>query len=98
MQITIHSIINNLLSVQSDDLMKQHLADERFSSVWSSFMACRFLSWSPLAEELLPAMNSVAEVKDPKVAYPLLLHMCKEAKASGKSTRPGVYGQSPFTD
>ena len=98
MQITIHTIVGNLLSAQSDEMMRKHMEDEKFPSVWNSFMICRLLSWSPLTKELLPAMDTIAEVRNPRVAYPILLAMCKEAKARGVLVGPSAYGQSPFTD
>lgn len=98
MQITLQSILANLLSVQSEELMNRHLADERFLSVWNTYMVCRFLSFSPFGIDLLPALDEAANIKDPKVAYPMLMGICKGLKFKGQSNRASSYRQSPFTD
>lgn len=98
MQITLQAILNNLISLQSDDIMEQHLADERLSSVWSGFMVCRFLSFSNLGVGSLPALDQIANIRDPKVAYPMLMAICKDIKHGGKLNRPSSYKQSPFTE
>ena len=75
--------------------MKRHLADERFPSVWNTFMVCRFLSYTSLGVSLLPLLNGISQMKDPAVAYPALMAICRGVSAAG---RPSSYKPSPFTE
>lgn len=77
--------------------MERHLADERLASVWNAYMVCRFLSFSSLGVALLPALNEAANMRDPKVAYPMLMSICKKVKGEN-ANRPSAYKQSPFTE
>ena len=95
MQLTIQSILNNLVTVQSEELFRRHISDDRFSSVWNSFMICRYLSFTAYSIPLLCLFNDISETKDPALAYAALLAACRKAKPAGVASS---YRPSPFID
>ena len=97
MQLTSQAILNNLVSVQSDELMQQHLSDPQFSAVWNTFTICRMISFSAMGPKLLPLLDHLANIRNGQVAYRVLMTACKMIRLRNELTVPSPYRPSPFT-